>query len=132
MKAALLLLFTFLASQQMPKNNPNGVWESQSGTQYELQLSGSDLKVRLVPGSNPKYVKYEVDLKNQEEVNTYKGKGFFIAKVKDDKECRYETQWQLTIVSPTFIIGGTTNIVPDPDTCGIKEQSEVQTQLKKK
>lgn len=131
MKSALVLALA-LFTTQMTKNDPNGIWESQSGTQYEFRLSGSDLKVRLVPGSNPRFVNYEVDLKNLEEVNTYKGKGFFIAKVKENKECRFDTEWQIVVVSPSQIIGATTNIVPDPETCEVKERTDVQTTLKKK
>ena len=108
---------------QMPKNNPDGLWQSTSGTTYELRLSGEDLTVRLVAGSNPRYVSYEVNLKNsKDEVNTYIGKGSFVAKVKEDKECKFETQWQLTVVSLDRILGATSQIVPDPETCAIKEQ----------
>ena len=130
-----MAFLTFLLTQapaQMPKNNPNGVWESVSGTQYELRLNGSDLSVRLVPGSNPTYIKYEVELKNQpEDVNTYEGKGFFIAKVRD-KECRFDTDWRIVVVSPDRIIGAAPSIVPDPDTCAVKERNPVQMDLKKK
>jgi hypothetical protein len=128
---ALLALFLSQAPPQMPKNNPNGVWESVSGTQYEFKLNGSDLSVRMVAGSNPTYVKYEVELKQSDEVNTYEGKGFFIAKVKD-KECRFETDWRIVVVTPDRIIGAAPQIIPDPDTCGVKERNQVQMDLKKK
>ena len=134
MKTAIVLL-SFLFTQapaQMPKNNPNGIWESISGTQYEFKLNGSDLSVRLVAGSNPTYVKYEVELKSQtEDVNTYEGKGFFIAKVKE-KECRFETDWRIVVVTPDRIIGAAPQIIPDPDTCGVKERNQIQMDLKKK
>ena len=134
MKTAIALL-TFLLAQApgpMPKNNPNGIWESISGTQYEFKLNGSDLSVRLIPGSNPTYVKYEVELKNStEDPNTYQGKGFFVAKVKD-KECRFDTEWKVVVVTPDRIIGAAPQIVPDPDTCGVKESNQVQMDLKKK
>src|ERR1019366_10179776 len=109
MKTAILILLASLALQ-MPKNNPNGVWESLSGTQYQPTLQGPLLKVRLIPGSNPKYTQYEIDLQNDaNETNTYAGKGFFVAKVKEDKECKFETEWQIVVVSSNQILGKTTN-----------------------
>ena len=116
----------------MPKNDPNGVWQSASGTQYSLKLSGKDLRVQLVEGSNARYLKYEVNLTNQEEVNTYKGTGAFVTKFPNGKECKFDTEWQFIVVTPDRILGSTTNIVPDPETCGIKEKNQVQLDLKKK
>jgi hypothetical protein len=95
-------------------------------------LNGSDLHVQLVEGSNPKYVSYDVELKNQEEANTYKGTGTFVAKLDSGKECKFETEWQLIVVGPNRILGKTTNIVPDPKTCAIKDRSETGLDLKKK
>ncbi len=131
MKSAIvlgMLLFT----AQIPKNNPNGIWESESGSKFNLSLNGSNLHVQIVDGSNPRYLKYEVDLKNQEEVNTYIGNGYFVAKLQSGKECKFETEWQLVVVTNEQILGVTTNIVPDPDTCAVKEKSQAQLNLKKK
>ncbi len=133
MKTALVL-GTFLLMQApapMPKNDPNGTWQSASGTQYSLRLTGKDLKVQLVEGSNPRYLKYEVDLKNQEEVNTYKGSGYFVAKFPNGKECKYETEWQMIVVTNDRILGSTTSVTPDPATCGVKEKNQVPLDLKK-
>ena len=130
MKFLPLVLILLLA--QIPKYNPNGVWESESGSQYELLLNGSDLHVKLVPGSNPKFLQYEVDTKNQEEVNTYKGTGFFVAKMDTGKECKLSTEWQFVVVSPERIIGITTSITADQNTCEVKEKSQTQLDLKKK
>ncbi len=130
MKLTILSLLLF-AALQMPKNDPTGTWQSASGTGYELHLKGSDLSVTLVPGTSKTYLKYEVNLKNAQEANTYVGKGYFVAKLENQKECRYETDWQLIVVSPTQIVGTTTKIVPDPETCEIKEKGDVQLQLKK-
>ena len=135
MKSAIVLGILFLAAQgqtPMPKNDPNGTWQSESGTQYTLRSSGKDLRVQLVEGSNPRYLKYEVNLTNQEEVNTYKGAGYFLTKFANGKECKYETEWQFIVVSPDRILGSTTNIVPDPDTCEVKEKGQVQLELTKK
>src|SRR5262245_2231679 len=96
----LSLILTLLISQQIPKYNPNGIWQSDSGSQYEIRLSGSDLQAKIVPGSNPKFLQYEVQMKNQEETNTYKGNGFFLAKMDGGKECKFETEWQFVVVSP--------------------------------
>src|SRR5262249_5299434 len=117
------LLFSLLLVQQTSKNDPNGIWESASGTQYKLQLTGSDLKLQLVEGSNPSFLKYEVNLKNQGEVNRYKGTGYFLAKLKNGKECRFETEWEIVVIEQDEIIGSTSNIVPDPDTCAVKDKS---------
>src|ERR1041385_5008604 len=127
-----LLFALLLQAVAIPKNNPNGTWQSVSGTQFILRLNGPDLTVRLVPGSNPRYVQYEVNLKNDEkEVNTYSGKGFFVAK-RENKECRFETEWSFIVVSDERIIGRSTNIVPDWDTCTAKETGDAELDLKKK
>jgi hypothetical protein len=125
-------IFFAMLVTQIPKYSPNGIWESGSGSQYELRLDGSDLHVRLVPGSNPRFLQYEVDAKNQEEVNTYKGTGFFVAKMKSGKECKLTTEWQLVVVSPERILGITTSVTADPDTCEVIEKGQSQLDLKKK
>jgi hypothetical protein len=129
---SILLSFVLLISPQIPKNDPNGIWESETGTQYELKLNGSDLKVSLVPGTHPRFRQYEVNLKNTEEVNTYSGSGFFVAKMDTDKECRFDTTWLIVVVTQSQIIGETTGIVPEPNSCEVKEKSQIQIQLKKK
>ncbi len=127
-----LILSLFLQGVAMPKSNPNGTWQSLSGTQFVLRLNGSDLSVRLVTGSNPRYVQYEVNLKNDpSEVNTYAGKGFFVAK-REDKECRFETEWSFIVVSDDRIIGHSTDITPDWDTCSITQKGEAALDLKRK
>ena len=131
MKPLIALAFLLLTAQAQ-KNDPNGTWESESGSQYTLTLRGADLHVQLVDGSNKKFLKYEVDLKNQTEPNTYQGKGTFVAKLESGKECKYETEWQLIVVSANRILGTTTNIVPDPETCAVKDRSEAGLDLKKK
>jgi len=130
MKLSLLALVFLLA--QIPKNSANGIWESTSGTRYELRQNGPNLQVKLVPGSNPKYVQYEVSLKNQDEINTYKGTGSFVAKMEGGKECKFETEWTLVVVSAERILGDSTNIVADKNTCEIKQKNQGQLDLKKK
>ena len=126
------LLFSLLLVQQTPKNDPNGIWQSTSGTEYKLELTGSDLKVRLVEGSNPSFLKYEVHLKNHEEANRYKGTGYFLAKLKNGKECRFETEWEILVIEQDKIIGSTSHIVPDPDTCAVKDKSVAAINLFRK
>jgi len=123
----LILLLT-----QIPKNNATGVWESNSGARYEIRQNGSDLQVKLVPGSNPKYVQYDVTLKNQDEINSYKGTGTFVAKMEGGKECKFDTEWQLVVVAPDRILGVTTGVQADKNTCAIKEKDQAQLDLKKK
>ena len=130
MKLPFLTLLLLLA--QVPKNNANGIWESTSGSRYEIRQNGQNLQVKLVPGSNPKYMQYEVTLKNQDEINTYKGTGTFVAKMESGKECKFETEWTLVVVSAERILGDSTNIVADKNTCEIKEKSQGQLDLKKK
>ena len=129
----LLLLTVLLQGPAPPKNNPNGTWQSLSGTQFQIKVSGSDMTVRLVPGSNPTYVQYEVNLKIAEkDANSYLGKGFFVAK-KNDKECRFETEWDMIVVSNQQIYGSSTNIEPDWETCSVKQKLAPATlDLKKK
>jgi hypothetical protein len=133
MKILLLILPLLLGQeQQIPKNDPNGIWQADSGSQFELRLTGKDLHVKIVPGSNPKFLQYEVDMKNEEEVNTYSGEGFFVAKMTGGKECKFPTQWRLIVVSTDHILGISTNVNADSKTCEIKDQSPVQLELKKK
>ena len=129
MKVIVLALSLFLT--QIPRHDPNGIWEAETGSRFDIRLSGPNLHVRLVPGSNPKFLQYEVDMKNQDEVNTYKGSGSFVAKMEGGKECKFDTEWQFVVVSPERIIGATTNITADKDTCEIKRKDQIQLDLKK-
>ena len=125
------LVLALLVAQKVPRNDPNGTWESSTGSKYELRLNGSNLQVKLVPGSNSKYIIYDVTLKNQEEINSYKGAGTFVAKMEGGKECKFETEWQLVVVSADRILGATTGVLADKETCAIKEKNQVQLDLKK-
>ena len=116
---------------QVPKNNPGGIWQAETGSQYEMRLNGKDLRVTIVPGSNPKFLQYEVDMKNEDEINTYSGKGFFVAKMEGGKECKFPTQWRFIVVSPDRILGISSSVVADSKTCEIKEQTQAQLDLKK-
>ncbi len=129
MRTIVLLLPLLIA--QVPKHNPNGVWESGTGTQYEIRLNGKDLRVNIVPGSNPKFVQYEVEMKNEDEINTYSGKGFFVAKMDGGKECKFPTEWRFIVVSPDRILGISSNVTADSKTCEIKGQTQAQLDLKK-
>jgi hypothetical protein len=129
----LALALALLFAQKVPKNDPNGMWLADSGSQYELHLNGANLQVRMVPGSNPKFLSYEVTLRNQEEINTYKGTGTFVAKMEGTgKECKFETEWQVVVVSPDRILGAATGILADKQTCAIREKNQLQLDLKKK
>jgi hypothetical protein len=130
MKLTVLALAFLLA--QVPKHDPNGIWVSDSGSQYEIHQNGPTLQVKLIPGSNPKFVQYDVALKNQEEVNTYKGTGTFTAKMEGGRECKFDTEWMFIVVTPERIIGSTTGITADSKTCTIKEKNQIQLDLKKK
>jgi hypothetical protein len=134
MNTVVLLVLTTLLSQSVnpapPVNNPAGVWQSDSGTRFEIKRTDSDLKVQLVDGSNPVYLKYEVKLKNAGEVNTYEGEGFFIAKVKE-RECRFDTAWHVVVVQPELMVGYISHVVPDPATCEVQDRRDEFTQLKK-
>ncbi len=130
MKLVVLAVSLFLL--QIPRNDPNGIWEAETGSQFELRLKGADLHVQIVPGSNPRYLEYEVNLKQQEEVNTYKGNGYFLARLQNGKECKFDTEWHIVVVSPERILGAATMIIPDPETCAVRERSQLKLDLKKK
>lgn len=125
---AVLLLFAL----QMPRNDPTGIWQAETGTQYKMELVDSDLKVQLVDGSNPVFVKYEVILKNQQEVNTYKGKGYFVANLEGGRECKFDTDWEVVVVGVDRIIGVTSTVQTQPGTCEIKERGTAQIDLSRK
>ena len=117
---------------QIPNYNPAGIWESETGVEYQILQNGADLQVKLVPGSNTKYLQYDVSLKKQDEINTYKGTGTFTAKMEGGKECKFDTEWLLVIVSPARMFGTTTGIQADKKTCVVKEKSQEPVDLKKK
>ena len=128
----LALILTLLFIQQIPKNNPNGVWEASSGSQYEIRANGSNLQVKIVPGSNPKFLEYELNMKSEEEINTYSGTGFFVAKMEGGKECKLPTEWRFIVVSADRIVGSASNVIADQKTCEVKDKSQAQLDLKKK
>lgn len=132
MKSAIVLILALAASlaAQATRNDPAGVWQSESGTKFEISINGSDLQVHLVKGSNPVYVSYDVALKNMGEVNTYEGGGVFVAKLKD-RECRFDTVWKIIVVQTKTIAGYFTHVVPDAATCEVKERRDEFVQLKK-
>ena len=127
------LLAVLLMLAQVPKNDPTGVWQADSGSKYKMKLTGSDLKVTIVPNSNPKYLQYEVNLTLQKDIdiNTYKGTGFLVAKMETGKECKVDTEWQVTVVQPSRIFGSATNVVVDSTTCEVKEKDQVRLDLKR-
>jgi hypothetical protein len=129
MKLAILVLSLLVA--QIPKNDPNGIWEAETGSKFNIRLAGSDLHVQIVEGSNPRFLKYELTLKNQGEANTYKGGGFFLAKLQNGKECKFDSDWEIVVVSPQRILGSASTVVPDPDTCDVKERGRQTLDLKK-
>lgn len=130
---ALMLLWQFPVDlKDIPKNNPNGIWEASTGSRFELRLTGSNLNVKIVPGSNARFKEYELDLKNQEEPNTYKGTGHFVAKLANSKECRFDTEWHIVVITDEKIIGAATNIDPDPETCKVKDSYQIQLDLTRK
>src|SRR6267143_794590 len=129
---SLALIVTLLFVQQIPKNNPNGIWEASSGSQYEIHGNGSNLQVKIVPGSNPKFLEYQLDMKNEEEANTYSGTGFFVAKMEGGKECKLPTEWRIIIVSSDRIVGSASNVTADQKTCEVKEKGQSQLDLKRK
>ena len=116
---------------QIPKYNPNGIWSAESGSKYELRLDGSDLHVKIVPGSNSKFLEYTVEAKVQEAINTYKGSGFFVARMEGGKECKFPTDWHFVVVAPQRIIGTATNVAADQKSCAIIESNQIQLDLKK-
>jgi hypothetical protein len=105
---------------------------SKVGSKFSLKLTGSELEVTIVPNSNPRYLDYRVTLKLQDEdVNTYKGVGYFVARMETGKECKFETEWQLTVVQAGRILGSTTSVVADSNTCEVKEKNLVRLDLTK-
>ena len=118
---------------QVPKHDPTGVWQAETGSKYNMKLTGSDVKVMIVPNSNPKYLQYEVNLTllKDVDVNTYKGTGFFVAKMQTGKECKVDTEWQFTVVQPGRIFGSATNVTVDSNTCEVKEKDQVRLDLKR-
>jgi hypothetical protein len=135
---AKLLLGLLLLTGQIPKNDPNGVWQADSGSKYNIKATASDVKITIVPNSNPKFIEYQVNLTlekdetgNVIDPNTYKGTGYFVAKMQTGKECKVDTEWRITVVQSTRIFGSATNVVVDSNTCEVRQKDLVQLDLKK-
>src|SRR5262245_44787746 len=131
MKISLLLGLLIAAAQlnQIPKNDPTGIWQADSGSRFAIKLTGEELKVSLVADSNPRFKEYEVNLKLMKDdqgrtldANTYQGKGHFTAKMQTGEECSFETDWQLVVIQPSWIVGKVTSLDADGNTCEIKER----------
>jgi hypothetical protein len=127
----LAVIATFLFVQNIPKYDPTGIWQSESGSKYEMRLSGSDLHVKIVAGSNTQFIQYEVEMKNESEINTYSGKGFLVAKMKTGKECKFPTEWRFIVVSPERILGSSQSTIADGNTCDVQETEQIRLDLKK-
>jgi hypothetical protein len=128
----LLVALMLLPTQQIPRNDPTGTWQADTGSQFNMTLSGPDLHVSLVPGSNPKFLQYEMDLKVEKEANTYWGKGFFVAKMESGKECKLTTDWRVVVVASDRIVGTVTSVTADKNTCAVQETTQVPLDLKRK
>ena len=89
------------------------------------------MHIKMVPGSNPKFLQYEMELQNEKEVNTYYGKGFFVAKMETGKECKLTTSWRVVVVSRDRIIGTVTSVTADGKTCEVQETEQVPLDLKR-
>ena len=109
------------------RGNPNGRWQSETGMKYDLTLKDQELTVTIVPGSNAKFLEYEVKLSRTLDINTYEGKGYFVVKLgegKEIKECRFETHWKLVIASEERLVGATDLITPEGQTCEVKDRTQ--------
>ena len=126
-----VLALTLLVAQT-PKFNPTGTWEAETGSRFQINVKGSDVTIKLVPGSNQKYVRYDVSMTNDRDPNSYKGSGTFVAKMDSGKECKFDTEWRIAVVAPERIVGVATNIFADSKTCEIKEKKMMPLDLKKK
>src|SRR5438105_4318935 len=127
----LAIIATLLFSQNIIKYDPSGIWQAESGSKYEMRLAGSDLHVQLVSGSNAKFLQYQLDMKNESEINTYTGKGFLVAKMETGKECKLPTEWRFIVVAPDRIIGNSSSVIADGNTCEVQESEQVRLDLKK-
>jgi hypothetical protein len=129
---ALLVLLLVLPQVPNPRNDPTGLWQADTGSQFTMRLSGENLHVSIVPQSNPKFIQYEMDLKNESDVNNYWGKGYFVAKMDTGKECKLETDWRIVVVSADRIIGTVTSVSADGTTCAVQDKTQVPLDLKRK
>jgi hypothetical protein len=134
----LLGQFTPPKGAVVPRFNPNGIWESPSGVKYNLRVNGDNLIVKL-EGTNATFLQYELTLKHLRpedtlgDDNRYEGTGFFRAKLKSGKECRFDTKWEIVVIDPKSILGNAPNYLdPDPETCKPKETVGVRIELSKK
>ena len=125
MKALLLLLSLGFTQQTF---NPSGLWEVvDKDTQYRLTRTGTGIHVSL-GADRAQFVEYEVDL-SWTELNSYQGSGYFVARLGDGRECRFETQWRLVVANARRIVGVTSSIVPEEEGCGVAERAESSLQL---
>ena len=127
-----LLFITLLTLSQIPKNDPNGIWEASTGSRFQLRLMGSDLHVQIIPGSNPTFLEYSLELKNAGgDPNIYSGSGHFRARLENGRECELDNEWEIVVVAPDRIIGVSSTVTPDPDTCEIVETGRIELNLER-
>ena len=62
----------------------------------------------------------------------YQGNGTFKARLDNGRECEFGTQWSIIVISNDRIMGISTRITPDPETCDIVERGDAQVDLKRK
>jgi hypothetical protein len=133
-----LLLAQIAKNRSAPTYPPGGIWESPSGVRYNIRLSGDELLIQLA-GTHPTFLQYEVKLKHNKDAadagdpNRYEGTGFFRAKLKSGKECRFDTKWEIAVVAPKTILGSAPDYQdPDPETCKPKNVEQKRIELTKK
>ena len=128
MNVILLLLFA-VATPAQEVRDPTGTWKvSDTETRFRMEKVEDGIAVHL-GAEHDVYTEYEVRLEPIAQANGYRGSGYFIARLSGDRECRFETEWQIAVTSDIRIVGVITSIVPDPEGCAVKETSQIPIDL---
>lgn len=127
----LILLATIAPSQPQEAKDPTGTWKvSDTETRFRIEKVEDGLAIHL-GAEHDVYTEYEVVLKPAEQLNAYRGGGYFVARLSGDRECRFETQWQIGVSSDVRIVGVITSTVPAPEGCTASDTTQTPIDLRR-
>jgi hypothetical protein len=130
MNIIFLLLFA-MATPAQEARDATGTWKvTDRETRFRMEKVEDGFAVHL-GAEHEVYAEYEVHLEPTAHPNGYRGEGYFIARLSGDRECRFETEWQIAIASDVRIVGVITSIVPAPEGCAAKETSQIPLDLRR-
>ncbi len=125
-KTTLLLIALGIGPQAA--DDPSGLWEVvETGVRFRIEQTDTGLRVTL-GAEHPQLLEYEVNLESSGG-NAYQGIGHFVAKLGEDRECRFDTRWNIALSTPNDIVGVASRFVFEEEGCGVRERRENPLQM---